>query len=119
MEKGSKMSFILKSSFNTHFFTREEDLEVGTVLGGVNVEEYVENLVKEKVLDDSDIKHYKEATDIVLENTIKTSLMQGKDLHLTMDLSFLIKKPDEDSEGYNIWYNLDWYRTGDYLFPVR
>lgn len=53
------MSFILKSSFNTHFFTREEDLEIGTVLEGVNVEEYVENLVKEKVLDDSDIKHYK------------------------------------------------------------
>ena len=101
------MSFILKSSFNTHFFTREEDLEIGTVLEGVNVEEYVESLVKEKVLDDSDIKHYKEATDIVLENTIKTSLMQGKDLHLTMDLSFLIKKPDEDSGSYNIWYNLD------------
>lgn len=101
------MSFILKNTFNTHFFTREEDLEIGTVLEGENVEEYVENLVKEKVLDDSDIKHYKEYTDIVLESTIKTSLMRGKDLHLAMSLSILIKKPDEGTENYSIWYNLD------------
>nr|DAY09956.1 MAG TPA: hypothetical protein [Caudoviricetes sp.] len=101
------MSFILKSSFNTHFFTREEDLEIGTVLEGVDVEKYVSDLVKEKVFDDADIKHYKEYTDIVLESTIKTSLMRGKVLHLTMSLSILIKKPDEDFGNYSIWYNLD------------
>lgn len=101
------MSFILKSSFNTHFFTREEDLEIGTVLEGVDVEKYVDDLVKEKVLDDADVKYYKERTDIVLESTIKTSLMQGKNLDLTMDLSILIKKPDVDNGEYSIWYNLD------------
>ena len=101
------MSFILKNSFNTHFFTREEDLEVGTVLEGVDVEKYISDLIKEKVFGDADIKHYKESTGVVLESTIKTSLMQAKEIHLTMDLSILIKKPGEDTKNYSIWYNLD------------
>ena len=101
------MSFILKSSFNTHFFTREEDLEIGTVLEGENVEEYVKNLVKEKVLDDSDIKHYKEYTGIVLEEEIDVSLNRGKDLYITTDIRFTIKKPDECTEKYDIWYKLE------------
>ena len=63
--------------------------------------------MKEKVIDDADIKYYKEHTDIVLESTIKTSLIQGKDLFLTMDLSFLIEKLGESTESFSIWYNLD------------